>query len=136
MSNFGVVKKVRSEKQLSSTEVINAIKGALGSNLTYEVLSESHNSLTVSGVEKGAPYKFEATFNVDVEGDKAKITVDGVHKITGTFITLLSICGIFCWMFLPLIGLIIGLIRLNTNKNMYTKKIEDILNNVEGQIAW
>ena len=136
MANFGVVKKMKSEKQITSTEVINAVKGALGSNLTYEVISETNNTLTVSGVEKGAPYKFEATFHIDVEGDKAKVSVDGVHKITGAFIFLLTACAVLCWMFLPLIGLIIGLIRLNTNKNMYAKKMEGILNNVEGQIAW
>jgi hypothetical protein len=136
MANFGVVKKIRGEKALNSSEIIEAIKDSLGKNLTYDVLSETGNTLTVSGVEKGAPYKFEATFRVDVEDNKAKISVEGAQKITGLFTMLLCACVIFSWMFLPLIGLIIGIIRLNTNKNLYTRKMEEVLSSVDAQVSW
>jgi hypothetical protein len=136
MANFGVVKKIRGEKDLDSSIIIDAIKSSLGKNLTYDVVSESSNTLTVTGIEKGAPYKFEAKFHVEVEGNKAKISAEGEQKISGFFTFLLCACVLFSWMLLPLIGLIIGFIRLNSNKNMYTKKMEEVLNNVDAQVSW
>ncbi|MCE7792382.1 hypothetical protein K8O68_08120 [Salipaludibacillus sp. CUR1] len=136
MDGFEVIKKFKSEEELTVNQIKEEIKSSLGKSLKYDVVSDQGNSLEVKGVEKGAPYKFNATFDIQINGNKAKVTGTGKQKLTGGYIFALAIAFAFSWLLLPLIGLIFGLVRMNSNKNMYTKKLDDILNNVETQLTW
>jgi hypothetical protein len=131
-----VSKKIKSEKNLSVEEVKSAVKAALQRTLQYTVVSETADSITVKGHEKGKPVKFLATIHVSVEGNKAKLSVNGEQTAKGMFLFAMCLCIVFCWGLIPLIAFVVGLVRFFSSKNLYSTKLEAALNSVDTQLSW
>ena len=118
MAHFELGKKIKVEKELNIEEIKSFIKKRLSKPCSYKVVADSGNTLTIKGAVKENLFtpvtKFRASFNIKVEGNKARININGDSSPNWVF-WIFFLVGLFTGIFL-LIGVILFLIQQNKPK--------------------
>ena len=116
MASFELSQKVKADQPLDAERIKEFIKERLSKSCKFKVTAEQSDSITIKGGVKESLFtpvtKFQATFQVKVDGDKARISLDGGSGPNWIF-WIFFLVGLFTGIFL-LIG--IGLFLVQRNK--------------------
>lgn len=133
MANFELSKRIKADKELDVKKIKDFIKAELSKACKFKVVSDSGDSLSITGSVKESLFtsvtKFQASFEIKVEGDKARINMNGNSGPNRIF-WVFFLVGLFTGIFL-LIG--IGLFLLQRNRPKET--CDGILNAIETEFS-
>ena len=133
MANFELSKRIKADQELDVEKIKCFILERLSKSCKYEIVSASADSLSVKGGVKESLFtpviKFQASFEIKVEGDKARININGNSGPNWHF-WIFFLVGLFTGIFL-LVG--IGLFLIQCNKPKET--CEGILNAIDTEFS-
>ncbi len=133
MANFELSKRIKADQALDAEKIKDFIKERLSKSCKYKVVADSGDTLSIEGAVKESLFtpvtKFEASFDVRVEGDKARVNMSGNSGPNWIF-WIFFVVGLFTGIFF-LIG--IGLFLFQRNKPKET--CEGIINAIDTEVS-
>ena len=133
MANFELSKRIKADQELDAEKIKDFIKDRLSKACKYKVVSDSGDVLSIKGGVKESLFtpvtNFEASFDVKVEGNKARVNMSGKSGPNWIF-WIFFLVGLFTGIFL-LIG--IGLFLIQRNKPKET--CDGIINAIDTEFS-
>ena len=134
MANFELSKRIKADQGLDAERIKDFIKDRLSKSCEYKIVSDSGDVLSIKGAVKESLFtpvtKFEASFDVKVEGDKARVNMSG-NSAPNWIFWIFFLVGLFTYGFFLLIG--IGLFLIQRNKPKET--CDGIINAIDTEFS-
>ncbi|WP_186673052.1 hypothetical protein [Sporosarcina sp. BP05] len=138
MQDIILSKLVKSESNLTTDQIKHVLNGRMEKETSFELVSETNNSLEVKYKDKLKFTNLTAHFSFKTDGKRAKIDVNTKQKISGKAQIFIVINAAFLitglLALLGIIGFIFLLVKIYGSSKENSKNLEEIMNYVQTEL--